>query len=68
MHRHDGRLGALVDFLRRRGRRILPAFWFSLAILIPLRTPERSFSADGWKKIALFFSTNQFLAPGAPTR
>jgi len=61
----DG-LRSVVEFARRRGRRILPPFWLSLAILIPWRAPQWLSSAEGWSNIAMFASLNQFVDPSLP--
>lgn len=62
---NDG-TGSIVEFARRRGLRILPPFWFALAVLIVWRAPEWLTSAHGWRDIGLFLSANQFLDPGLP--
>ena len=57
---------SLAAFASRRARRILPAFWLCLVLLIPLRTPEWLVSVDGLKRILMFASLQQFLDPQLP--
>ena len=67
--RHDGSsTRAAVAFAGRRARRIIPPYWFSLLILVPLRAPEWLGTAEGWRNILMFASTNQFLDTGLPHR
>ena len=46
---------------RRRARRILPAYWVSLAVLVPLTAPTFLQSADGLKRLALLGSVQQYV-------
>jgi peptidoglycan/LPS O-acetylase OafA/YrhL len=66
-----GRLGhrdAVSEFARRRARRILPAYWFSLLLLVPLRAPEWLTSFSGFENIVVFASLQQFLDVQLPHR
>jgi peptidoglycan/LPS O-acetylase OafA/YrhL len=58
---HPGRWGAVREYTRRRARRILPAYWVSLAVLVPLTAPTLLQSADGLKRLALLGSVQQYL-------
>lgn len=61
-----GRLGpALRDYTRRRAFRILPVFWLSLLVLVPLRAPDLLASP---KHLGLLVSVQQYLEPGLPDR
>ncbi len=62
----DAGVRSIVEFARRRARRILPPYWFALAILIVWRAPEWLATAHGWRNIAMFVSLNQFLDPALP--
>lgn len=64
-YRSEG-VRSIVEFARRRGRRILPPYWFALAILIPWRVPHWGESLRGWRNIAMFASLNQFLDTDLP--
>lgn len=64
----DDGVRSIVEFARRRGRRILPPYWFALAILIVWRAPEWLETAHGWRNIGLFISLNQFLDTDLPHR
>lgn len=64
-NRDDG-LRTIVEFARRRGRRILPPYWVALAVLLVWRTPEWLSTAHGWRNIAMFTSLNQFMDPSLP--
>lgn len=67
--RYDGSSpAALLEFGRRRARRILPPYWFSLAVFIPLRSPEWLLSWHGWSNVLMFASGQQFLEPELPHR
>lgn len=61
----DG-LRAVVEFARRRGRRLFPPYLAALAILIPWRAPHWLSSADGLSNIVMFASLNHFLDPALP--
>jgi peptidoglycan/LPS O-acetylase OafA/YrhL len=63
----DG-FGAVVEFARRRGRRIFPPYLFALAILVPWRVPHWLSSAEGLSNIAMFASLNHFLDPSLPAK
>lgn len=56
-------LASAREYLRRRALRILPAYWASLAILIPLRVPEFFTSIDGLGKFGLLVTVQQFMVP-----
>jgi peptidoglycan/LPS O-acetylase OafA/YrhL len=58
---------ALVGFGKRRARRILPAFWLCIALLVLYRRPEWLASADGWRNIGLFATVQQFMDPTLPS-
>lgn len=64
-HAGDG-VRSLVEFARRRGRRILPPYWVALAVLVVWRAPEWLSTLRGWRNIGMFVSLNQFLDPGLP--
>ncbi|HYZ93852.1 MAG TPA: acyltransferase [Actinomycetota bacterium] len=64
-YRSEG-LRSVVEFARRRGRRILPPYWFALLILIPWRAPHWLESLDGCRNIGMFASLNQFLDTKLP--
>lgn len=65
--RHDGDPGgALREYASRRARRILPAYWISLAILIPLSAPALLTSLDGLGRIALFATLQQYVVQELP--
>jgi peptidoglycan/LPS O-acetylase OafA/YrhL len=67
--RYDGSAPAtLFEFGRRRARRIVPPYWFSLAVFIPMRAPEWLLSWDGWSNVLMFASGQQFLSPELPHR
>jgi peptidoglycan/LPS O-acetylase OafA/YrhL len=57
---------AVQSFARRRARRILPAYWFSLLVFIPLRVPGWLTSFGGLADIIAFVSMQQFLDPDLP--
>ncbi len=57
---------AVHAFARRRLRRILPAYWFSLLVFVPLRVSEWLASFDGLANIVVFASVQQFLDPHLP--
>jgi peptidoglycan/LPS O-acetylase OafA/YrhL len=50
-------------FWGRRARRVLPAYWLSLAVLVPLLAPELLHHAG---RLALFVTMQPFLAPRLP--
>ena len=52
---------AAREYTRRRARRILPAYWVSLAVLVPLAAPSLMPSADGLKRLALLGSVQQYV-------
>jgi peptidoglycan/LPS O-acetylase OafA/YrhL len=54
---------SLAGFWRRRARRLLPAYWVSLLILVPLQAPHLLHDAG---RLALFASMQTFLAPRLP--
>ncbi len=57
--------GALADFARRRVQRILPAYWLSLAVLIPLLAADLLYRP---RLLALFASLNAYVRYGLPGR
>jgi len=54
---------SLGEFWRRRAKRVLPAYWLSLAVLVPLRAPHLLHQTG---RLALFASMQPFLAPRLP--
>jgi peptidoglycan/LPS O-acetylase OafA/YrhL len=54
---------SLKTFWWRRARRILPAYWVSLAVLVPLQAPHL---LHDMKSLALFASMQTFLQPRLP--
>lgn len=62
----DESVRSVIEFARRRARRIYPPYLVVLAVLIPIRTPGWLDSADGWANIGLFVSLNHFLVPRLP--
>ena len=60
------RTSATIEFARKRGRRIIPPYWFSLLVLIPLRTPDWITSLHGWANIVSFAGVQQFMTPDLP--
>ena len=54
---------SLADFWRRRARRLLPAYWVSLAILIPLSAPHLLRSPG---RLALFATMQSSLVRALP--
>lgn len=62
----DDGVRSIVEFARRRGRRILPPYWVALAILVAWRAPQWIETAHGWRNIGLFVSLNQFLDTDLP--
>lgn len=66
--RHGGRRlrAGLADYWRRRLLRILPAYWLSLAVLVPLVAPELLHSAGGPARLALLATLQQHLVEGLP--
>jgi peptidoglycan/LPS O-acetylase OafA/YrhL len=66
-YRSDG-MRSIVEFAKRRGRRLLPPYWFALVILIPWRAPDWLETLHGWRNVAMFASLNQFLDTDLPRR
>jgi peptidoglycan/LPS O-acetylase OafA/YrhL len=62
----DDWLRTIVEFARRRGRRILPPYWAALVVLVAWRAPEWLSTSRGWRNITLFTSLNQFMDPSLP--
>jgi peptidoglycan/LPS O-acetylase OafA/YrhL len=62
--RHDRTWSAVREYAARRAARILPAYWLSLVILIPLLAPHLLASPG---KLGLFASVQQYLVPGLPS-
>jgi peptidoglycan/LPS O-acetylase OafA/YrhL len=54
---------SLGRFWGRRARRVLPAYWLSLAVLIPLQAPQLLHDVG---RLALFVTMQPFLAPRLP--
>ena len=63
---HGTTSSAAFDFARKRGRRIIPPYWFSLLILVPWRTPQWLTSLHGWTNILTFAGVQQFVSPDLP--
>ncbi|MGH9021694.1 MAG: acyltransferase family protein, partial [Acidimicrobiia bacterium] len=61
--RHPGLGAAFADFVRRRALRILPAYWLSLAVLVPLLAPEILASPG---RLGLLLTVQQYLDPALP--
>ncbi|HEY7134852.1 MAG TPA: acyltransferase [Acidimicrobiia bacterium] len=61
--RSGGFVAAARDFARRRALRILPAYWVSLAILVPLTAPALLTDV---KRLFLLGSVNQYVLPDLP--
>jgi peptidoglycan/LPS O-acetylase OafA/YrhL len=62
--RHDRTWPAVREYAVRRAARILPAYWVSLVILIPLLAPHLLASPG---KLGLFAAVQQYLVPGLPS-
>ena len=62
--RHGRTWPALREYAARRAARILPAYWVSLVILIPLLAPHLLASPG---KLGLFAAVQQYLVPGLPS-
>jgi peptidoglycan/LPS O-acetylase OafA/YrhL len=62
--RHARTWPAVREYAARRAARILPAYWVSLVILIPLFAPHLLASPG---KLGLFASVQQYLVPGLPS-
>jgi peptidoglycan/LPS O-acetylase OafA/YrhL len=58
--------GSVREYARRRARRILPAYWVSLAVLVPFTAPTLLQSADGLKHLALLGSVQQYVDRNLP--
>lgn len=54
---------SLGEFWRKRARRLLPAYWLSLVVLVPLQAPHLLHDAG---RLALFASMQTSLAPRLP--
>ncbi len=61
--RHDRLRPALGEYVRGRALRVLPVFWVSIAVLVPLRAPELLTSA---KDVLLLVTSQQYLDPDLP--
>jgi peptidoglycan/LPS O-acetylase OafA/YrhL len=57
---------SIREFTKRRARRIIPPYWFSLLLLVPLRAPEWLTTWNGWWNILTFASVQQFMDPQLP--
>ena len=55
---------AVREFARRRLRRVLPAWWLSLAVLVPLVAPTLLTSRDGLRELTMFVALQQYVVPG----
>jgi peptidoglycan/LPS O-acetylase OafA/YrhL len=56
---------AARDFLRRRARRTLPAYWMSLLILVPFVAPSLLRQP---RHLLLFVTVNQYVVQGLPDK
>lgn len=56
---------ALGSYAFRRGQRIYPAYWLSLAVLVPLVAPDL-LSADAWRRLLLFVGAQAYWVRGLP--
>lgn len=63
--RHGRLRPALGEYVRGRALRVLPVFWLSVAVLVPLRAPELLTSA---KNVVLLVTSQQYLDPDLPGR
>jgi peptidoglycan/LPS O-acetylase OafA/YrhL len=63
--RSTGALQAWWTFARRRAARILPAYWLSLAVFVPLIAP---FLFEQPRRLALFVTVNQYMRFWLPSR
>lgn len=61
--RHGRLLPAAREYALRRAGRILPAYWVSLVVLVPLVAPHLLRSPP---KLALLVAVQQYLMPGLP--
>lgn len=52
---------ALAEFTRRRARRVLPAYWVSLVILVPIMAPSLLHTGEGLKRLALLGTVQQYI-------
>lgn len=64
--RAAGMGSALALFWKRRLQRILPAYWLSLAVFIPLLASDLFGSLEGLGKLALFVTVQQNLIDTLP--
>ena len=62
--RHGRTWPAAREYATRRAARILPAYWLSLIVLVPLLAPHL-LAAPG--KLGLLVSVQQYLLPGLPS-
>ena len=62
--RHESVWTAAREYAARRAARILPAYWVSLIVLVPLLAPHLLASPG---KLGLFASVQQYLVPGLPS-
>lgn len=59
------RAGAVRTYLFRRGQRIYPAYWLSLAVFIPWLAPEL-LRPENWRHLLLFLSGMAYWIRGLP--
>jgi peptidoglycan/LPS O-acetylase OafA/YrhL len=59
---------AFLTFARRRILRIVPAYWISLVVLVPLVAPELLRTVHGLGNLALLATFQQYLNPHLPAR
>ena len=62
--RHGRTWPAAREYAARRAARILPAYWVSLIVLVPLVAPHLLASPE---KLGLFASVQQYVVPGLPS-
>ncbi len=64
--RHPSLGAAVRDFAGRRAWRILPPYWVSLVVLVPLVAP-RLLAPSGWADLARFASVQQYVETALPS-
>ncbi|MGH8990001.1 MAG: acyltransferase family protein, partial [Acidimicrobiia bacterium] len=65
--RHPEGVGAaLREYARNRSLRILPAYWASLAVLLPLAGSALFSAPDGWGRVALLATLQGYVVKDLP--
>jgi peptidoglycan/LPS O-acetylase OafA/YrhL len=59
------RRNAIGTYAFRRGQRIMPAYWLSLAVFIPWLAPEL-LEPENWRKLLLFLTAQSYWVPRLP--